>query len=123
MEFNIKQVNNLLTGVTLACELDSDTTEIRKFLTVSSFNKKADGKAIPWDNTIKSYDTGDNAIFKIHYYSLSESDMEYDINNNDLIDNVVINDIHGWEQLYKELLKIVDDLEMLVPEWQCDNPL
>lgn len=125
MEFNIKQKNCLLTGVILACEVESSEAEIRTFLTVSSFKKGINNECIPWDNVIKSFSEDQNIIFTIHYYSLKASYIEYgyDIHENDLIQNNVIENICGWDNVYKELAKIIDDFSVLRPQWNCDNPL
>ena len=121
----MKQVNELLTGVILACELPSDSPEIRMFLTVQSFKKGVDGERIRWNKIIKSYNMGNDSIFILHRYSLLSEyiELNYDIHDNDLTEDVVLDNIIGWDRLYEELSKIIDDLGLLRPQWHCGNPL
>lgn len=125
MELDVKQINNLLTGIVLACELKADKPEIRNFLTVKSFKLDSDGNHHVWDNKIKSADIGDNALFIVHCYSVPAEyiDLDYDIHNGDLIDDVIIDNIIGWDKLYEVLSKYIDDVSILVPQWNCDNPM
>ncbi|MBQ6250989.1 hypothetical protein [Ruminococcus sp.] len=125
MEFNTQQVNNLLTGVILACELNSNNPKTRRFLTLKSFDIGIDNKRALWDKTVKSYSRGDKALFIIHVYSVPAEyiELNYDIDDYDLTENIMINDIIGWTRLYEELSKIINDFSILLPQWHCDNPL
>lgn len=124
MELNIKQINELLNGVVLACELNSKTPEIRKFLTVKSFHALSKGKYIPWNNTIKFCNT-DDVVFIIHYYSVFSNFIEndYDIGEEDLVEDIIIDNIYSWNELYHKLSEIIDNFDILTPQWNCDNPL
>lgn len=124
MKFDERQVNNLLTGVVLVCELPT-TVNNRRFITVRSFNSNLHGNLLCWDKTIKSYNDGYRAIFEIHVYTVPVEYIEkdYDINEESLIENSYIENIIGWEQLYANLSIYVKELQKFVPQWHCDNPL
>ncbi|MDO5560362.1 MAG: hypothetical protein Q4F95_12295 [Oscillospiraceae bacterium] len=123
--FETQQVNNLLTGVVLACEVKDSDEEHRKFLTVRSFDISKSGKPAAWDKTVKPYDRGNNALFVVHYYSVKARYMQlnYDIDDNDLTKNIIIDHIYGWDQLYNQLSKFINNYSELKPQWHCDNPL
>lgn len=125
MKFSIKQANELLSGVVLACELFSDNPEYRFFLTVRSFHKLHDDVYEPWDKKIKPYDMGNEAVFIVHYYSVLSKyiELDYDLDSSDLYSNMVFNNLCGWDKLYSKLSEFLCDLNMLVPQWNCDNPL
>lgn len=124
MQFDGKQINNLLTGIILACELSGNNNQ-KRFITVRSFDLAANGTLLNWDNTIKSYDRGAQAYFRIHVYTVPSEyiENEYDINEDMLSENEYNEDIIGWEALYKHLSKYVTELKMFVPQWHCNNPL
>ncbi len=125
MKLDVKQINNLLTGIVLACELRSDKPELRRFVTVRSFNIDPNGKPSLWDKKIKSADEGNHALFVVHSYSVLAKyiELDYDIDDDSLEDNIVIGDIIGWERLYEILSGYLNDLSVLVPQWNIDNPV
>lgn len=51
MELDIKQKNELLTGIVLAQELTALTEDTRRFMVVKSFDI-ADGHIKPWSKTL-----------------------------------------------------------------------
>lgn len=127
--FSVQQINNLLTGIVLAAELESDKPGLRKFLVMDSFQLDESGRRKLWDKKIKKFDKADNAIFDVRCYSLTSEDMEnylklgYEIESDSLTEDIVIKDIVGWDNLYKALSQFTDDVSILQPQWQCDNPL
>ena len=125
MEFDVKQINELLTGIVLACELKSDKSELRRFITVKSFNVDSNDRLMPWDKKIKSADEGNYALFVVHSYSVSAKyiELDYDIDDDCLEDNIVIDDIVGLDKLYEVLSEHLDDLSVLIPQWHIDNPV
>ena len=124
-KFNLKQINHLLTGVILACEVPTQDETNRRFVTIRSFYYNHSSKNLQcWDKNIKSYQEGEHALFRIHVYTVSSESIEkkYDIHENELIENKLM-EVIGWQELYANLAKYVRDINKFVPQWHCDNPL
>lgn len=123
LKLDRKQINDLCTDVTLATELKSEHSDIRKFLTVTGYYYNDDGEKIRLGKFLKS--NTDNIYFILRCYEIS---VDYYINNwdvteDDLISEVYQDDIKGIEALELELSKYIQDYSVLKPEWYCDNLL
>ncbi|MDE6005531.1 MAG: hypothetical protein K2G88_09125 [Oscillospiraceae bacterium] len=123
-EFNFKQINNLLTGVILACELPTHDEINRRFITIHSFEYHSNGELLCWNKKIKSQQEGNNALFRIHVYTVPSEYIakDYDINEACLTENKLI-EVIGWQELYANILIYIKNLNKFVPQWHCDNPL
>lgn len=123
-EFDLKQINNLLTGIILACELPTQDETNRRFITVHSFEYNSNGELLCWDKKIKSQQEGNYALFRIHVYTVPSEyiQKDYDILEDELMENKLI-EVIGWQELYDNLSIYVKELNKFVPQWHCDNPL
>lgn len=54
MQLDAKQINNLRTGVKLAAELESESPDLRKFITVQGYSYSADGRVINLSKVLNS---------------------------------------------------------------------
>lgn len=121
--FDIKQLNNLSTGVKLATELKSSNDNLRKFLTVLGYSYN-NGKIIMLDKYINNKSLN-NIFFELRCYEISVDYLNYnwDITEENLESEIYLDDIKGVESLEKELLNYIKDFSVLLPEWNCENPL
>lgn len=124
MSLDIKQINNLCTGVKLATELKAEKPNLRKFLTIQGYSYNNDGKIIELDKIIKP-DILDTIYFELRCYELSIDYYIYnwDVTEEDLASEVYKDDIKGIKELEKELSKYIQDYSVLKPEWYSDNLL
>lgn len=124
MQLDIKQINNLCTGVKLATELKTENSNLRKFLTVQGYSYDDNGKIIRLKKVLRS-DTLYNIYFEVRCYELSVDyyTNNWDVTEDDLASEVYIDDIKGIERLELELSNYLNDFSVLKPEWECDNLL
>ncbi|MGE7943692.1 hypothetical protein ACQKNB_16565 [Lysinibacillus xylanilyticus] len=124
MSLDVKQKNNLMTGVKLAIELDSSASKLRKFLTIQGYCYDEEGHYKSLSKVIKNGLESD-IIFEIRCYEIP---IEYFQNNWDIVDDELINDVRidnvkGFDSLEKNLQVFLNDLRGLKPEWHCENLL
>lgn len=124
MRLDTKQINNLCTGVKLATELESEDLNLRKFLTIQGYSYNSDGKIIGLEKVLNP-NILDNIYFELRCYELS---IDYFVNNWDVTEDDLVNefyqdDIKGIEELEMELSNYIQDYAVLKPEWYCDNLL
>lgn len=113
--FDTLQINNLLMGIGLACELEATSEMNRAFVKVQVINKQ---------KFINKIDPN-SAIFYLRKYEVASKylDNDWDVTDDELFDSVYEVDIIGIENLEIQLGKYLDDFRRLVSEWKCDNPL
>lgn len=124
MKLDTKQRNNLCTGVTLATELKSDKSSLRKFLTVHGYNYNANGKATRLEKILRP-NILDSIYFELRCYEISVDYYinHWDVTEDDLASEIYKDDIKGIEALETELSNYLQDFSVLKPEWYCDNLL
>ena len=123
MELNLRQKNNLLTGVILAQELEPIIEDTRRFITVRSLRKSPDGKLSTWGKKIPSDEDFNSAVYFVKVYSVRSDLMEYDLLESQLSEYSYFEIIETLESLYSILSGYMNDCDSLVPQWDCDNPL
>ncbi|MDQ0878839.1 hypothetical protein QFZ77_007563 [Paenibacillus sp. V4I3] len=113
--FDTRQINNLLTGIGLACELEATSEMNRAFVKVQVINKQK------FLNKIEP----NSARFYLRKYEVASKylDNDWDVTDDELFDSVHEVDIIGIKNLEIQLGKYLDDFRRLVSEWKCDNPL
>lgn len=119
-----KQKNNLRTGVELASEIKATSSKLRKFITIIGYTYDGNKKYKSL-NKILNPSLDDQIYFKIRCYEINKEDYQkgYDIVDDMLINDVIIEDIKGFKLLEKELKKYIQDFSILQPSWDCDNPI
>lgn len=124
MQLDIKQINNLCTGVKLATELKSSNPNLRKFLTIQGYSYDADGKVIGLGKVLKKSNL-DTAYFEVRCYEIPIEyyDNHWDVTEDDLSSQIYHDDIKGIAALESELKEYIDDYSVLKPEWHCENLL
>lgn len=119
-KLNTKQINELVTGLKLAAELQPSQSHLRRFITVFGFTYDNDGQYVSLNHYIKNEH---ELYFEIRCY---EIDVKYyqnhwDVSDGDLLNDIIIDNIHGIKMLEKKLKDFISDLSILTPEWNCDN--
>ena len=124
MKFTLVQINNLITGNTLAAELAASAPECRRFVTVKGFEKNKRGAWQRLSRTINT-DKRENAYFKIRIYELPKEFISsgWDVTEDVLTEDTVLDMIQGIPKLEETLGYYLDDFSALEPEWKCENPL
>ena len=124
MGLNIKQINDLCTGVKLAIELKASELNLRKFLTIQSYIYNDKGYAIKPDKYLKTNKINE-IFFEVRIYELSIEYYinEWDVTEDDLVNEIYIDDIEGIEKLEVILNKYITDYSELKPEWCSENLL
>ncbi|WP_336774758.1 hypothetical protein [Paenibacillus sp. MMO-58] len=110
-----KQINSLLIGIGLACEIIALSDKNRAFVIV---------QAIEGEKYLNRQDI-DTAKFYLRKYEVPVEFIEndWDVTDDEIIGSVHIKGIVGIKQLEFHLQMYVDDLSRLVGEWNCENPL
>lgn len=126
-KLNEMQIKYLTTDTELGAEIETSSLELRSFISIFAYQYKEQkpfGKFIKYDKFIKNVDMN-NVFFTLMKYEISKEHMEknWDIHTEDLIDKIYLEDIKGIQNIEKELLKYLEDLSVLQPNWKCDNPL
>lgn len=122
MKLDIRQRNNLLTGVKLATELEPSTSGLRKFITIFGYTYDKDGRYESLKNILKP-SLEEQVYFELRCYEIP---IEYYDNHWDVTDDILVNDninddIKGIILLEKELKEYLQDFSKLLPSWNCDN--
>ena len=125
LRLDMKQINNLCTGVKLAVELKSEEDKLRKFLTVQGYCYNADGQVIRLEKVLNRPDFLDTIYFEVRCYELSVDfyTNHWDVTEDDLASEVYLDDIKGIKALETVLSDYIQDYSVLRPEWECDNLL
>lgn len=124
MHFDMKQINNLCTGVKLASELKSRSDNLKKFITIYGYKYDDRGKRVVLEK-ILGKNKPEDIYFILHCYEIS---IDYYINNWDVTEDeleneIYIEDIKGVESLENAIRNYTQDLSIFQPEWECDNLL
>lgn len=122
MELDIKQKNELLTGIVLAQELTALTEDTRRFMVVKSLDI-ADGHIKPWSKTLPNTLDNIKAKFVVKVYSINIEYLDLDVDERDCSDYVCFEEIYSFDELYKVIEKFVDDFSELIPQWNVGNPI
>lgn len=124
MKLSLHQINNLITGIQLAAELPASTLKNRHFISVIGYNFDEDGRARKPNNILHS-SKEKSLFFVIWEYEISSEYIEngWDVTEDEFERYNHIKDIHGIANLEIELSKFINDFAMLVPAWECDNPI
>lgn len=115
LKFDIKQINNLIAGNTLALEIHSSSEERRAFVVVS---------AVEGGGKLNTSDTS-NIKYWLRKYEVPVEyhENDWDVSDDELINSIHVEGISGLENLEKELSKYLSDFSKMDVEWKCDNPL
>lgn len=124
MKLDIKQINNLCTGVKLATELKSISFNLRKFLTIQGYSYGVNGEIIELKKVLNN-NTLNNIYFELRCYEISVDYYinHWDVTEDDLSSQIYKDDIKGIDALELELKHYIDDFSVLKPEWYCENLL
>ncbi|WP_239616874.1 hypothetical protein [Cohnella mopanensis] len=117
------QMNNLMTGTSLAAELVSAHPDFRSFISTSGYLKcKTKKKFI--SRSLNSAEK-DDIYFYIRKYEINTIylDNDWDVTDDEIVNSVHLIDIKGIENLERQLKLMIDDLSILEGDWKCDNPL
>ncbi|HOV28355.1 MAG TPA: hypothetical protein PK566_18620 [Pseudobacteroides sp.] len=117
-----KQINNLITGNSLALEIPASSDDLRCFVVIGAYKKDQTGKSARASKFLNTEDKS-NLLFWLRKYEVKKQDIERYIADSDLVNSVHIKDISSVENLEFELAKYLSDLSQLDVEWKCDNPL
>lgn len=115
LNFDTKQINNLIAGNTLALEILSSSEERRAFVVVSAV--EGGGKLNTSDTSKMKY------WFRKYEVPIEYLENNWDVSDDELVNSVHIKEILGLENLEKELSKHISDFSKMDVEWKCDNPL
>lgn len=122
MKLNIKQINDLCTGVKLAIELKSSNDKVKKFLTIEGYSYNFNNEYIELDKFITNKNL-DNIYFELKIYEISKNlDVNsWDITEDNLENKIFKRDIKGIKKLEIILSNYIKDFSILKPEWYCEN--
>lgn len=124
MKLSIKQINDLITGCTLAAELNPTDSRLRHFITVFGYELSTEGHYREITKTISEQKV-QSTYFQIRDYEIP---VEYYDNGLEISDSILESDrilegICGIYNLEEELTRYLSDFSLLIPEWKCGNPL
>lgn len=117
---NVKQINNLLIGNSLAMEIAATSMERRAFVTIGAYDANQGLYISKFLNNNKR-----NLLFYLRKYEIDKRYIEngWDVSADELVNSLHIVDIKSIEELEMELEKYIDDFSELDVEWRRDNPL
>ena len=117
MNLDIKQINNLCTGVKLATELKASNSNLRKFLTIRGYSYNNEGKIVDLSKFLNKK-ISSNIYFVLRCYEVSVDYYinDWDVTEDELINEIYQDDINGIEELESELIKYIQDFSVLKPE-------
>ena len=124
MKLDVKQINNLRTGVKLATELEASNSDLRRFLTIQGYAYDEKGAIIKLEKILNVNILG-NIYFELRCYEISVDYYinHWDVTEDDLTSQIYQDDIKGIDALEVELGKYIEDFSVLKPEWYCENLL
>lgn len=118
------QIRNLATGVKLAAELKPSHPDLRCFISVFAYQYNEQGEYIEMTKFLnRASET--KMLFVMRKYEIANEFIEngWYASDDDLVNSIYLEDIKGIEELEKELLKYMIDLNTLEPEWKCEIPV
>lgn len=121
-KLGIKQINNLLTGNSLAVEIPALSYEFRSFIVVGAY--ELDQRQIPThlSKALNKKETND-VRFWLRKYEVKKEDVERYISDNEFFNSIHLTNINSIKELENELGKYLDTFSNLDVEWHCDNPI
>lgn len=124
MNLDLKQINNLCTGVKLVAELESSNSDLRKFLTIQGYKYNEEGRVVGLKKILNK-GIYEEILFELRCYEISSEylDNNWDVTEDDLKTEIYYEDIKGIKALEEKLEKFLQNYSVLMPEWYCDNPL
>ena len=119
------QIKSLLTGLTLTAELKSDESDIRHFITVDCYEYDEFNNVKEMSKFLKPVSKINKVYFIIREFKVNKKfiDMGLYVGDDELLEDKCLKDIYGLEELNNELLKVMDDLSLLVLDHNTENPL
>ncbi|TYQ15488.1 UNVERIFIED_CONTAM: hypothetical protein Cloal_1948 [Acetivibrio alkalicellulosi] len=123
-KLNTRQLNNLLTGNSLAIEIESSSNELRAFIVFSAYvynEEKISHNVSKFLNDTNKK----NIYFWMRKYEIKKDYIENGLNVSEdkLINSVFINNIKNIDHLESELSKYLNDFSAIDVEWKFDNPI
>ncbi len=115
MKLDIRQINNLYTGVKLAAELKPSDCNLRKFLTVQGYTYNVNGEIIGFNKILNK-----NIFYEI---SIDYYINQWDVTEDSLTNQIYKDNIKGIDALELQLKNYIEDFSVLRPEWYCENLL
>lgn len=124
MNLSLQQVNDLITGIGLAAELPASAPELRRFVEIHGYELDEQGIPQQLSKFIRQ-DKKDTVLFIIHDYEIEASYIEnhWDADKDACASYTCISNLRGISEAEAELSRHLSDFSLLVPEWDCDNPL
>jgi len=121
-KLTIKQINNLVTGNTLAVETISSSPDMRAFVVIAAY--RLDEKGMGY-RVSKFLNNNDNIFFWLRKYELKNEyiDNDWDVSEEELVNSFFVNNINSIEELESLLSNFLDDYSKLDIEWKCENPV
>ena len=125
-KLDTKQINNLITGNSLAAEIQATADNMRAFVVIRAYvfrgKEKSGGRV---SRVLNGKDKKD-IRFWLRKYEIEKKYVEdewYYGSDDELVNSIYLEDIMGINQLETELSKYLDDFSILDVEWKCDNPV
>ena len=124
MNLSLQQVNNLITGIGLAAELPASAPELRRFVDIHGYELDDQGISKQLSKFI-CQDKKDTTLFQIRDYEIEASYIEnhWDADKDACASYTCISNLRGISEAEAELSKHLSDFSILLPEWNCDNPI
>jgi len=123
-KLDTKQINNLITGKSLALEISSTSDDTRAFIVVHAYQQDGHIGGVKVSRYLNSIDKS-RTLFWLRKYEIEKEyiENEWDVSDDELINSIFIKDIKDIGQLEIELSKYLSDFSSLDVEWKCDNPI
>lgn len=117
----VEKIQHLLTGVTLAAEINSSNPNLRGFISIFAYQYKEFGEFVEFDEFLKRVNE-EEIFFLLRKYELLNECVEngWWVIEEDLVNSIYIEDIKGIKEVEIEILKYIEDITILKPEWHCD---
>lgn len=114
-----------MTGVKLASEIPASKDNLRRFITVFAYVYDDRGIYRKLSKILKPTKMENEVFFELRIYELLNEYFEnkWDVTDNDLANDILIEDIKGLENLGTKIIEFIEDVSTLKPEWNCDNPI
>lgn len=115
MKLDIRQMNNLIIGNSIAVEIASTSDSRRAFVVASAVGR---------GGSLNTTDASEMTYWLRKYeVPIEYLENDWDISDDELVNSVHVQGILGLENLEKELSNYLSDFTKLDVEWKCDNPL
>lgn len=118
------QIKSLITGVSLAADVEASAHNIRCFISIRPYQYNEFAELVEMTNFLKKIDSVE-IFFVLRKYEIPDDYIKngWDVCEHELINFVYKEDIKEFKNLENVLLKYMNDLSSLEPEWKCENPL